>query len=477
MYYRLKEPWAFRGWKKLPFAIQAMEGEYRHEKPFLMEKTPFLDLLCCNGEEDVDVSSFSEAGRVVLKEMQDADMIESSSEPMRRLSGFQRYHVYPSRRNESVHWSITGKCNFKCRHCLVSAPNAHHPQLPLSDCLHIVDEIAKCGVNRVDITGGEPLVRRDFEEIVRAISERNIDIGVLFTNASLLTAETLDMLEKHHQHPTFQLSFDGLGHHDWLRGVPGAEQQADEAFHLLKDRDYIVNAAMCIHRENRDSLRATANYLAGLNVKTLRVNAPQNLGLWKQYAEEYALTEDEVWAIYSVFITHYFEDGMPLGVELDGYFRCAKGKTDYRISYVHHAREDDDWSRYPYCESTRYNLYIGPEGRLAPCMGFSDSALKEEFPSVLEQPLGELTLNSFYNDTVQTRVSDLLAKNPECAACEHLPKCCGGCMLEGITDEGDYLVPDSRCCYFHKHIGEAAVRKVADEAIRKYCGDSTDQIP
>ena len=84
MYYRLKEPWAFRGWKKLPFAIQAMEGEHRHEKPFLMEKTPFLDLLCCNGEEDVDVSSFSEAGRVVLKEMQDADMIES------------------------VHWSITG---------------------------------------------------------------------------------------------------------------------------------------------------------------------------------------------------------------------------------------------------------------------------------------------------------------------------------------------------------------------------------
>jgi hypothetical protein len=153
MYYRLKEPWAFRGWKKLPFAIQAMEGEHRHEKPFLMEKTPFLDLLCCNGEEDVDVSSFSEAGRVVLKEMQDADMIESSSEPMRRLSGFQRYHVYPSRRIESVHWSITGKCNFKCRHCLVSAPNAHHPQLPLSDCLHIVDEIAKCGVNRVDITG------------------------------------------------------------------------------------------------------------------------------------------------------------------------------------------------------------------------------------------------------------------------------------------------------------------------------------
>ena len=335
-----------------------------------------------------------------------------------------------------------------------------------------MDEIAKCGVNRVDVTGGEPLVRWDFEEIVKALSERNIDIGVLFTNASLLTKDTLDMLEKHHQHPVFQLSFDGLGHHDWLRGVPGAEKQADEAFRLLKERGYTVNAAMCIHRENQSCLRSTANYLAEMNVQNLRVNAPQSLGLWKQYAEAYALTEDEVWDAYRGFIPHFFEDGMPIGVELDGYFRCEKGKTDYKVSYVHHAKDDADWSRYPYCESVRYHVYIGPEGRLAPCMGFSDTALKGKFPSVLEHPLGELTLNSFYHDVVETKVSDLLAKNPDCAACEYLPKCCGGCMVEGITEEGNYLVPDGRCCYFHKHIGEAAVRAVADAAIQEYCGEN-----
>jgi hypothetical protein len=44
-------------------------------------------------------------------------------------------------------------------------------------------------------------------------------------------------------------------------------------------------------------------------------------------------------------------------------------------------------------------------------------------------------------------------------------------MVEGITDEGDYLVPDGRCCYFHQHIGENAVRAVADAAIRKYYGE------
>ena len=68
---------------------------------------------------------------------------------------------------------------------------------------------------------------------------------------------------------------------------------------------------------------------------------------------------------------------------------------------------------------------------------------------------------------VETKISDLLAKNPECAACEFLRKCCGGCMIEGITDEGDYLVPDGRCCYFHRQIGEDAVRAAERENMMK----------
>jgi radical SAM protein with 4Fe4S-binding SPASM domain len=159
---------------------------------------------------------------------------------------------------------------------------------------------------------------------------------------------------------------------------------------------------------------------------------------------------------------------MPIGIELDGYFYCEKGRTDYRVHYVHHAGENADWSKYPYCESVRYNVYIGPDGRLAPCMGFSDTVLKDRFPSVLEKHLGDLSLDSYYHDVVETKVSDLLARNPECASCEFLRRGCGGCMIEGITDDGDYLVPDRRCCYFHKHIGEDAVRAVADAAIRRF---------
>ena len=114
----------------------------------------------------------------------------------------------------------------------------------------------------------------------------------------------------------------------------------------------------------------------------------------------------------------------------------------------------------------RYNVYISADGRLAPCMGFADTAIAERFLCILEESMGKQTLEGYYHDVVYTSVGDFLAKNPECAECEYLPKCCGGCMLQDITDDGDYLVPDSRICYFYKHIGEKTVREAADAAIR-----------
>ena len=467
MYYRLKEPWAFRGWRLAPYALRAEAGEFALDRPHFLGKEAFLALLLCDGQERVELADLSDEGAKAIAELVAEGTVEESPEPLPPLQDWQRYHVFPSRYLDSVHWSITGRCNFRCRHCLMSAPDAHLPQLPFADIEHIAHEIARAGIRQVDITGGEPLVRADFEKIVELISSCGLRIGVVFTNGALLSEGVLDIFERYGQRPQFQLSFDGVGHHDWLRGIPGAEEKADAAFRLLKERGIPVHVAMCIHRGNRGVLRETANYLASLDVKSLKLNAPQEFGTWKQYAEDYALSEDEVWEVYRAYIPQYFEDGMPIGIELDGYFSCRKGRTDYRVNYAHHPGENPDWEKIPYCESVRYGMHIGPDGRAYPCMAFNDSAIKESFPSILEEHLGDITLRGFYRETVETSMADLLARNPECAACEHLSECCGGCMVQDMTEDGDFLVPDSRCCWFHKYVGESGVREVADAALAK----------
>ena len=467
MYYRLKEPYSFKGWKKLPFAIRQEYGPHMVDRPYFFRKSEYRDLMYCNGVEDVDISEMSELGQEIINDMIEDGMIEKSETPMEPLKPYQRYKVFPTRYAEVVHWAITGKCNFKCRHCLVSAPDSHHPQLPLSDCIRIIDEIAACGIKKVDITGGEPLVRKDYPEIFKALKERGIGIGTMFTNASLLDEEVLENLDKYGHHPDFQLSFDGLGHHDWLRGVPGAEKQADAAFKLLQKHKVPVTASVMIHRENKDCLAPTARYLADLDVNGMRVNAPQELGLWKQYGSQYALTEGEVWEVYAKYIQDFFAEGMIISSDLDGYFSCNKGETKYKIPYVRNVKEDADLSRIPYCDAVSYTLHIRPDGRVCPCMGFSNTKLGDTFPNVLDEHLGDIMLKSSYQDVVETNLAQVKEHNPDCRECELFPRCAAGCMTQSMTEDGDYMIHDQRMCYFHKHIGEDAVRKVADEAILK----------
>ena len=57
--------------------------------------------------------------------------------------------------------------------------------------------------------------------LVDEIRRRNILIPTLYSNGLLITDAFLDELEKRGLHPNIQFSFDGVGYHDWMRGIPG----------------------------------------------------------------------------------------------------------------------------------------------------------------------------------------------------------------------------------------------------------------
>ncbi len=474
MYYKLDEKFAFRGWKGLPFAIRRMDPEGDYERPLFLDKETFLAALRCNGVELVDEDALDEKSRKVLEEMVAHGLAATSSEPMGPLASYQRHHVYEGAYLESVHWSITGKCNYRCRHCLVSAPTACHPEPTFEEILAIADQIARCGIRKVDITGGEPLVRRDFVDIVKALSERRIHIDTIFTNTARLTGELLDQMEALGQHPAFQISYDGYGHHDWLRGIPGAEEEAKAACELLHERGYVYAVAACIHKENKDSLPELWRYLAPRGCVSLRVNAPQVLGEWSHNFDGYALSFEETWKTYSKVIDAWYEDGMPIDINLDGFFAGQKGQIDYRVSYAKRIGPKADLDKIRYCGAMRHTAYISPEGQLVPCMGFSGTALSNDFPTILgESSIGAVTGNreNLYSKVSRTTVGDMVAcgkENPECAECEHLRACLGGCMVQDTTEDGNHLHHDETCCWFFKNVGAAGVDAVAHAAIEKH---------
>lgn len=90
--------------------------------------------------------------------------------------------------------SVTDRCNFRCRYCMPRELfGAEHAFLPRAELLsfeeitRLVRIVAGLGVQKIRLTGGEPLLRRELERLVGMIAEVDgiTDIA-LTTNASLL---------------------------------------------------------------------------------------------------------------------------------------------------------------------------------------------------------------------------------------------------------------------------------------------------
>ena len=91
--------------------------------------------------------------------------------------------------------SVTDRCNFRCVYCMPREVfDANHQFLPHSAILSF-EEIARLarifvglGVQKLRLTGGEPLVRRDLYRLVAMLAELPVEI-TLTTNGSLLAKQ------------------------------------------------------------------------------------------------------------------------------------------------------------------------------------------------------------------------------------------------------------------------------------------------
>jgi len=91
--------------------------------------------------------------------------------------------------------SVTDRCNFRCVYCMPRETfGADHPFLPYSAILSF-EEITRLarifvglGVQKIRLTGGEPLVRRQLHRLVAMLAELGVEI-TLTTNGSLLAKQ------------------------------------------------------------------------------------------------------------------------------------------------------------------------------------------------------------------------------------------------------------------------------------------------
>lgn len=97
-----------------------------------------------------------------------------------------------SREINYLRLSLTGRCNLNCIYC--KRDPVGRPDISLEEIKNLVEALAELGINKVRLTGGEPLMRDDIVEITKTIASiPGITDLAMTTNAILLTKYAKDL--------------------------------------------------------------------------------------------------------------------------------------------------------------------------------------------------------------------------------------------------------------------------------------------
>jgi radical SAM protein with 4Fe4S-binding SPASM domain len=153
---------------------------------------------------------------------------------------------------------LTERCNLRCVHCYVNQP-ANDPvqkqtELSADQFKQIIDKIAQAGTLFVCFTGGEPLLREDFEEIyVHAIKSGLL--VTLFTNATLLTPRIADTLGAYRP-VMVDITLYGATRETYekVTGVSGAFDACMRGIRLLREREIKLGLKTVVMTLNQSEL-------------------------------------------------------------------------------------------------------------------------------------------------------------------------------------------------------------------------------
>src|SRR5262245_24548656 len=114
---------------------------------------------------------------------------------------------------------ITNRCPLECRHCYAeSGPNGTHGTLSTAEWQSVLTDASTCGVDRVQLIGGEPTAHPDFEWLV----EHALDAGLkveIFTNLSFhVKAAWWDLFARPGVTLATSYYSDEAADHEWVTG-------------------------------------------------------------------------------------------------------------------------------------------------------------------------------------------------------------------------------------------------------------------
>ena len=433
---------ALRSWRLVPYAYY--RKGMRNAKG--LKKDEFEFLLKCDGNTE-----FAE-NTPCAEELLHRGLIVPAKDGD-TLSEWQKHLDCDNRYFPAMSFMITGKCNYNCLHCFNAADNAPGmSEWTLEEAKTLLEQAQMCGINAVTITGGEPMLHKHFFEIIEEIYQRGMYVGEINTNGHFISQAALDRLKGLGCRPIIKISFDGIGHHDWLRSREGAEEHALAALRLCKENGFTVWAQTNVHRKNIDTMLPTARLLDEMGVDEMRIIRTSESPRWKENAGDACLDVDEYYENMYEFTAEYSKEQHKMTIDIWQFLTIFSDIRAFRVRPVECA-EGEYRDSLPVCRGNRGKVAVAANGNVYPCMQLSGSydAKKEFLGNVKTDHLQTLLQGGKYLDEVCATVKTLAQNNRRCALCRYFKYCAGGCRALAFALTGDKLGSDpAKCVFFQK---------------------------
>jgi len=332
---------------------------------------------------------------------------------------------------------ITHRCPLQCPYCsnpvALERPKA---ELTTAEWARVFGEAAALGVVQLHISGGEPLVRTDIADIVRAARGAGLYVN-LITAAVGLTPEKADALAQagveHVQISVQDATSEGCNR---ITNYKNAFEKKMEAAKLVTDRGLPLTVNAVVHRQNLDHIEEMIVLAEALGAHRLEVAHTQYYG-WA-YQNRAALMPEPRQVEHATEAVRAARERL-------------KGKL--LIDYV----VPDYYAKYPKpCMGGwgRQFLAVTPSGTVLPCHAAA-SIPGLVFDNVREKSLGWIWRRS---DAFNRYRGKSWMREP-CRTCPRAEEDFGGCRCQALLLTGDASNTDPVCSLSPQH---AITRTLAD---------------
>ena len=323
-------------------------------------------------------------------------------------------------------WELTPRCNMRCLHCAsgLGDGKTRGDVLSLEEALRVCRDLRELDCETVVLSGGEALLRDDWEAIARELVALGIRVE-LISNGLLIDPAAARRIRQAGV-TRVALSLDGLeATHNFIRRNPRSFAAVWRACAALQAEGLPVNAVTHVNRMNLDELEALEDLVAARGIDVWLVQLGSAIGRMADHPE-LLLAPDQVPAVADFIVAAKRRGKVYIAVgDNVGYFSHHESELRYSAARP---------SPFPFwcgCSAGCLNVGIESNGNVKGCLSLQSDRFIEG--NVRDEPLPVIWRKpGNFAYTRGFRVEDL---HGACADCDLGEICRGGCtfMAFGAT--------------------------------------------